>query len=198
MANIQVNLEKWESTIQGIIGVNKFDPSGPPGSTTQEIVRAGRQFIITPEERNLLNSDKTIDPKNDPFKNGMLRPVIVADVAAEQEAAAAEIAEQASRASAPNPNHMSDSQLRDLFGIRNHMQFRKAVDGINSVQTLERLSVIAGSVDNATMSQNNVVVAALEAARDAEGGIEVVEVEQARRIGSAEEEDPSGVHPLKI
>ena len=193
------NLEKWESTIEGTIFVNKFDPTGPPGSTTQEVVRGGRQFLITPEERNLLNSGRCENKKKDPFFNGHLRPVVVKDLAAEVADQQSIIQQEAQKAAAPNPNHASDEELLGLFEIRNHLSFRKAVEQITSAQTLRRLMALAGSDDaNATVSQNNIVREALEAAAD-EGGVEVIEIEQPGRIGNADEgDDRAGFIPLKI
>ena len=69
MTTIDTVLEKWESNTQATVYVNKFDPARP-GRFKQERVRPGRSFLITPEERNLLNSDRTIEEVNDPFKNG--------------------------------------------------------------------------------------------------------------------------------
>lgn len=190
------NLEKWESSIAGTIGVNKFNPSGPPGSTLRETIQPGRQFLITSEERNLLNSDRAADPSLDPFKNGMLRPIVIADHAGEAEAAEAEIVEQAQRVAEPNPNHKSDEELLALFSERNHLAFRKAVSAITSEQVLERLTVLAATDEaHALSSQNNIILELLEAARP-ETAIEVVEVEQTRRIGGLDDTDRSGLQPF--
>ncbi len=191
------DLEKWESSIKGTIGVNKFNPSGPPGSTLRETIYAGRQFLITSEERNLLNSDRAADPSMDPFKNGMLRPVIVADQAGEAAAAEAQILEEAQRAAEPNPNHKSDEELLALFSERNHFVFKKLVSKITSEQVLERLIIIAADDEaNALSSQTNIIKELLEKARP-ESATEIIEIEQTTRVGGLDDTDRSGLQPFK-
>lgn len=190
-------LEKWESAIAGDLYINKFSPSGPPGTFIQEVVRGGRQFLITAEERNTLNSDRSHEHK-DPFKNGMLRPVLAANIEAEAADIAQQLAMEAQRAAEPNPNHASDLDLVQLFRIEDHAVFVAEIGKITSAQTLQRLVTIAGSpAAAATVAQNNVVHEALTAVSN-EGGPEVIEIEQSARIGAAIEDDRSGVHALKI
>ena len=195
---VSQDLEKWESTIAGTVFVNKFNPSGPPGAIIQEAVRFGRQFLITPEERNLLNSDKSQAHK-DPFKNGMLVPVRVADLAAEEADRQATIAEEAARAAEPNPNHATDAELLAYFEERNHLAFKKAISVITSPQTLARLQGLSKTDEaNATVSQSNAISDLLEAA-EKEGNPDIIEIQQPGRVGDADEgDDRSGFRPIKI
>ncbi len=194
MTNIQTQLEKWQSATEATIYVNKFDPARP-GSFVQERVRPGRSLLITPEERNLLNSDRIIEEKNDPFKNGMLRPV-KGDALAEAREAERHIEEQARAAAAPNPNHMSDEELGQVFAIKNFKQFEKAVKSISSQGVLQRLLSLAEEYD-ATVSKVNLIKSLLDDAGVQEGP-EVVEVEQNFRVGGADEVDRTGFQPLKL
>lgn len=196
MTSIETQLEKWESNTQATVYVNKFDPARP-GSFVQERVRPGRSFLITAEERNLLNSDRIIEEKNDPFKNGMLRPVKgdAVKMAREEEQ---KVQQKASEAAAPNPNHMSDEELGSLFGIRNFKRFEKAVGEISSQAVLNRLLVLSEDEQyNATVSMVRVIESMLDNA-GVEDGPEVVEVEQNFRVGGAEEVDRSGLQRMKI
>jgi hypothetical protein len=196
MTSIETQLEKWESNTQATIYVNKFDPARP-GAFVQERVRPGRSFLITSEERKLLNSDRVIEEKNDPFKNGMLRPVKgdAVKMAREEEQ---KIQQRANETAAPNPNHMSDEELGALFNIRNFKRFEKAVGEITSQAVLNRLLILSEDEQySATVSMVRVIEGMLDSA-GVEDGPEVVEVEQNFRVGASEEVDRSGLQQMKI
>lgn len=198
MAQIQKTLEEWENMV-GNRWVNKFDPANP-GQWFAERVRAGRKFYITPEERNLLNSDRIMDEKNDPFKNGSFRPVKddALDDAREQEAA---VAERAASAAQPNPNHMSDSELAELFKITNFKKFESAVGEITSEAVLERLLKLTEVEEyNVTVAKVNLLNSLLgrEKSSAVTDGPEVTEIEQNFRVGSQTEDRATGVQPFRI
>lgn len=199
MAEVVKVLEKWESAIQGHRWVNKFDPASP-GKIVAERVRAGRAFYITPEERNLLNSDRIVDEKNDPFKNGSFRPV-KADAVQEARDEEAAVAEQARREARPNPNHMTDDELGGLFAIRNYQKFKKAVSEITSEAVLRRL------LDLSEIEEYDATVAMVKLIEDMIGdpevpeapqGVEVTQIDQVSRVGSSVEDRGTGFQPFKI
>ena len=190
-------IEKWEATQKG--WVNKFDPARP-GRHISERVMKGRSFYITPEERNLLNSDRVRDEMKDPFKNGHFRPVKM-DAVKEAKVYEEAIAAQAREESAPNPNHMSDEELGKLFAIRNFPKFRKGVAEVTSPAVLTRLlNLSEDEVYDATVSQINLIKQLLgddAPTADTKGGPDVTEIEQVFRVGGSGEDRDTGIQEFK-
>ena len=179
-----VEHEHWKSVINGKVAVNRFDHAG---QIVQEIVGPGRTVILTSKERQLLNTDRTIDEKDDAFKNGTLiplTPIAMAD-------SAGELVE--------NPNHMTENDLRELFELRNHKQFKAAVNQITSEPALRKLLSLARSGDeelNVTVNQERLVA---EAYAEQTDQIFVEEVEQvpASSFSSAVDQDRSMVGKVR-
>lgn len=139
------DVEIWQSSIQGKIGVLKFDRRG---DLIHEIVPGGRKFSITTNER-LINSDRTVDESKDPFKNGMLIPVRLLDTAED----AAEIA--------ANPNLMTESDMLDL--LKNKRGFQARLADITNRFALQRMLELAERDDvDASVRQVNAINARLE------------------------------------
>ena len=192
----QSTLEKWESVTRGTVWINKWDRANP-GAEKKERIQAGRSFYITAEERNLLNSERTLDDSLDPFKNGFLRPTMT-DAAASAAEEEARIRAEAQAAAAPNPNHMSDGELAALYAIRNFPQFKSAVSKITSVAILGRLRNLGHVEENqATIAQINLIEQLIA---DRSTGPVVAEVEQLGRVGQGMEGDDQavGLQPFKI
>ena len=177
------DVEQWENVSKGKIGVNKFGPDGTH-RTVQELVGSGGKVLVSPKEREILNQQRCYSDDLDPFQNGFLRLV-----------SGAEDTEIAS-----SPNHMSEDDMRSLFGLRNWMQFRSAVKEISSTFVLERMLELASDEEDldATVKQVEVLQAQLT---EAGGGVGVQEVSHAGTVGGntsmVEDDDRRTVLPMR-
>ena len=129
------DMETWENTTKGIVAVNKFDRRG---ERMQEIVRGGRKFSLTPDERRL-NTDMAYSPGVDAFQNGILIPVRLVD--GDEDVAMIQA----------NPNVRSIDELVELFELH-WKKFDSEVSEIGNVSTLSRLLELAVEKD-ATVRQ---------------------------------------------
>ena len=165
--------EQWQNVSKGTALVNVYDRTG--NGVEQEVVRAGRTVVLSAEERRLLNQDRTANSELDIFGNGILRPVSLADDSDDL---------------VENPNHMTESDMRDVFSIRNHLQFKAALADITSVPVLQRLLFLADSDDadgesslNPTVKQRENIIARLDELQDRT--VDVVEVSNAGHVNAA-------------
>lgn len=178
--------EQWKNVSRGTALVNVYDHTG--NGVSQEVIRAGRTVVISPEERRLLNQDRTADLANDLFGNGTLRPVSLADDSDDL---------------VENPNHMTEDDMRDVFSIRNHLQFKAALADISSVPVLQRLLFLADADDgdekglNPTVKQRENIVARLDelSART----VDVVEVSNAGHVNAQNmgDQERSQIQPFR-
>lgn len=67
--------EEWENVSPAVNFIIRLDARG---DERYEQIGEGKQFKVTTEER-ILTSDRIVDKKHDPFKNGCFRPVTVPD-----------------------------------------------------------------------------------------------------------------------
>lgn len=164
--------EQWQNVSKGTALVNVYDRTG--NGVEQEVVRAGRTVVLSAEERRLLNQNQTPDPELDIFGNGILRPLTLAEDSEDL---------------AKNPNHMTESDIREVFTLRNHLQFKAALEGISSVSVLQRLLFLADSDEdgegslNPTVKQRENIVARLGDLQDR--SVDVVEVSNAGHVNAA-------------
>jgi len=129
--------ETWQSAVKGKIFVRRFDRKG---DLVSEMVGPSRTLHITPEERRL-NSERAASEAQDVFSNGMLVPVALIDGGEDVEAIR------------DNPNHMTETAIRELFvNRRAYKQFDEAVESISNPITLSRMLEIARDED-ATLRQ---------------------------------------------
>lgn len=151
------DLEVWENSTKGRIGVLKFDRRG---DLRNELIRPGAKVHLTPDERQI-NQERAADNSLDVFQNGFLVPVRLLDGTED----AKEIAS--------NPNLMSESDLRALFG-KQWKAFGAQVAQISNQITLQRLLALADEDDvNATVKQ----VAIIRDRLAEVSGVKVVEPE---------------------
>lgn len=149
-------VEIWQNSTRGRIGVKKFDARGELRS---ELVRAGGKVTLTPQERQI-NQERAATADLDVFQNGFLTPVKLIDGTEE------------AREIASNPNLLGESDLRELFSVRNYKSFAKKIGEISNTMTLQRLLALADDEDlNATVKQVQVI----EDRLDEVGGGSVVE-----------------------
>jgi hypothetical protein len=151
-------VEIWENVSESKVMVNSFDEHN---KKKQELVRPGQRVHVTTSERKMLNQDTTLLAVHDVFQNGFLSPVSLADDASEL---------------VENDNHMTATEMKELFSIRNAPKFKKAVSGITSEISLGRLYDIASSGDedvDATSNQVKIVREALAEVSTSTIGVEV-------------------------
>lgn len=180
------NKEEWQNVSRGTALVNKFDKTGH--EVVQEVLKPGRKAIISAEERRLLNQNRTADPSLDIFTNGILAPISLAEDSDDLQ---------------DNPNHMTESDMRQVFGIRNHLQFRAALAEISSIPALQRMLFLADSDDggedslNPTVKQRENIVNRLNELLD--NPVSVVEVENAGHVHpqSFGDQERSQVQPFR-
>lgn len=164
--------EQWQNVSKGTALVNVYDRTG--NGVEQEVVRAGRTVVLSAEERRLLNQDRTADPELDIFGNGILRPLTLADDSEDL---------------VDNPNHMTEADMREIFTLRNHLQFKAALAEISSIPVLQRLLFLADTDDdgenslNPTVKQRENIVARLDELQDRT--VDVVEVSNAGHVNAA-------------
>ena len=147
------DVETWENVSAGTVYVNRFVGDGH--AVQQERVSSGRKVILTPQERTVLNSERAYAETADPFFNGTLRPIMLAEDSSDL---------------AENPNHMSEADLRKLYATRNYKKFKASIDEISALPILSRMLELADEDDedrndsiNATVKQREVVVDRLSA-----------------------------------
>ncbi len=138
------DVETWENISEGKIMINKF--SGKGDEVIQEAVSAGRQILLSPQERTLLNSDRCYSETVDPFTNGRLVPLTLASDSDDLEDGDS------------NPNHMLGSNLGKLFEVRNWKAFQSKMAEISSVPILQRMLAMADADSESEDNELNVTV----------------------------------------
>lgn len=123
-------VETWENIASRQNVVIRIDARGEEKG---EVVAGRRNFMITTEER-LITENKCLDPKNNPFKNGDFRPVVVPD----------------SLTIETNPNALSDEEIVQMFKV-SEPAWVPLLETIDSVATLRRMIDLAEEQDDLTM-----------------------------------------------
>lgn len=120
-------IETWENVAQG---TNYIITENRRGDETQSpITGHGRKFRLSTYER-MLTEEKALDVRNNPFKNGSFRPVIVPQGIDVQS----------------NPNAMSDDDIRRLFASSD-VAWEEYMLVIDSPATLARMISMAEESD---------------------------------------------------
>lgn len=141
-------METWKNATRSTVVLRRFDRTG---KLTDEVVRGGSVFHITPDERRL-NQEIAASDDLDMFQNGLLAPVKLIE--------SAEDVEQFKS----NPNHMSEDDMLALLQSRSAKAFQERVSNITNPVTLKRLLEMAAQSDeaNATVKQVEFVTARLQ------------------------------------
>lgn len=119
-------VETWEHIASSGDAVIRLDPRG---EERQELIVNRRQFMITTEER-LITQDRIAEEKNDPFRNGNFRPVIVPDSVDKKS----------------NPNALSDEEIQSLFASSD-LAWDEWMKVLDSAETLRRMLDMAEKTD---------------------------------------------------
>jgi len=122
----QAFTETWENIAIQANGVVKLDRRG---DEQMEMITGRRRFFITTEER-LITQDRIRDPKDDPFKNGAFRPIIVPDSVTIES----------------NPNALDDDQIKSIFASSD-LAWGEWMSVLDSPETLRRMMDMAGGDD---------------------------------------------------
>lgn len=160
------DIESWQNVSRGKVLVNKFDHNR---QVVQEVVHPGRQVLVSPQERTILNSDRTYAVKDDVFQNGLLIPLILASDSGELK---------------ENPNHMNETQMRGLFSL-NWKTFDREISAISSPPVLQRLLEMIEDPDDKidpTTRQRDVVEQRLKEVSGT--NVEIDEIDQVDRVSS--------------
>ncbi len=138
MNYLESDQEQWENASQGTVFVNKLAMDGTSNEISH-VIRSGKRILISPKERQLLNQDRCYAVSVDPFKNGTLIPIQLAETSTDI---------------TDNPNYMSSAKLEELFKVRNHLKFKSKLKDIDAPSLLHKLSAMADDEDmNATVGQ---------------------------------------------
>lgn len=119
-------VETWENITQSWNTILHIDRRG---DITEEVIRVPKKFMVTTEERLLLE-DRIIDPKHNPFRNGDFRPVIVPDSVTVE----------------TNPNALSEDEMISIF-VSSPLAFDEWMAAIDSPATLQRMLDAADRTD---------------------------------------------------
>jgi hypothetical protein len=128
----QTFVETWENIATRQNAVIRIDARG---EERQELIGGRRNFMLTTEER-LITENKILDPKNDPFKNGDFRPVVVPDSVTIES----------------NPNALSDEEIVQMFSVGD-AAWPQLLGTIDSLATLRRMLDLAEEQDTLTMKR---------------------------------------------
>lgn len=123
-------VETWENIATRQNAIIRLDTRG---DEKQEVIVGRRKFMLTSEER-LITQNKVLQAKDDPFKNGDFRPIVVPDsVTAET-----------------NPNALSDDEILQMFNVSD-AAWLPVLETIDSVATLRRMLDLAEQHDSLTV-----------------------------------------------
>jgi hypothetical protein len=117
-------LETWKNVTAGRFVLVRMSALG---QRTHEMINAGRTFHLTPAERRV-NQELVANDDQDPFMDGTLQPVRLLEGTEEN--------------IVKNPNHLSDEDVRTMFGLH-WKTFEARVKEITNPSTLERLLQVA-------------------------------------------------------
>lgn len=125
-------VETWENVATSTNYVLKLDFRG---DYKPQMVQGPRQFKLTTYER-ILTQDNIYDVRNDPFKNGSFRPVIVPEGVDVE----------------TNPNALSDEDILRVFNSSENA-WVSYMEVIDSPGTLQRMVDLAEQSDTITVKR---------------------------------------------
>ena len=119
-------VETWENIATRQNAIVRLDARG---EERQEVISGRRSFMITTEER-LITENKVLEKKDNPFKNGDFRPVIVPDSVTIE----------------TNPNALSDEEIRKVLNS-SEFAWGEWMQVIDSPATFQRMMDLAEAED---------------------------------------------------
>ena len=119
-------VETWENISPSWNAIIKLDRRG---DEYQEVIQERRTFMVTTEERLMLE-DRVLDQKNNPFRNGSFRPVLVPD----------------SVSIDSNPNALSDDEIVSVL-VSSDLAWDEWMTVIDSSSTVQRMVELAETTD---------------------------------------------------
>lgn len=125
-------IETWENIATRQNVILRLDARG---EERPEVITGRREFFISSEER-LITENKVLDPKNDPFKNGDFRPVVVPDSVSVE----------------TNPNALSDQEIVQMFAV-SEVAWPQLLETVDSVATLRRMLDLADETQELTLKR---------------------------------------------
>lgn len=135
--------ETWQNVTEGMIFLTDFDSQK---NQIDIAVNPGRKVHVSPEGRRVVE-ERAADDSVNPFKNGTLNPGAGVTMTDGKDADDNEIK--------GNPNHLSDSDLNELFS--GHWKtFEKRVSEIDAPVTIRRLIKLADSNKDGNVTKKQV------------------------------------------
>jgi hypothetical protein len=125
-------IETWENIATRQNAIIRLDARG---DERQEIISGRRNFMLSSEER-IITENKILDPKNDPFKNGDFRPVMVPDSVTIES----------------NPNALSDEEIVQMFTV-SEVAWPQVLETVDSVATLRRMLDLADTAGDLSLKR---------------------------------------------
>lgn len=119
-------VETWSNISPSSNSIIRLDRRG---DEKHEVISGFRDFYVTTEER-LITQERILEEKNDPFKNGCFRPVLVPD----------------SVDTKSNPNALNDGEIRSIL-ISSAAAWDEWMKVIDSPETLRRMIALADESD---------------------------------------------------
>lgn len=125
-------IEEWECIATQSYTVMKFDYQG---ATKHQLIQGRRKFTISTAERKI-TEERILDVKDNPFRNGDFRPIIVPDSVSIE----------------TNPNALSDEEITSIL-VSSEFAWQQWMDVIDSPSTLARMADLANNVEGLTLSR---------------------------------------------
>lgn len=122
--------EVWENATQSNLVIRK---RGEYGVEQEERVTGRKRLEITARDRRM-NEDRIANPRNNPFRNGTLVPLVLT--------AESHDAEELVN----NPNLMTEEEMKALVGAPDK-RFNERLKTIDNATVLQRLLAVAGEQD---------------------------------------------------
>lgn len=140
--------ESWKNATRSTVILKKIDRHG---NIIDEVIRGGRSFSLTPDERRL-NQEIAASDDLDMFQNGLLSPVKLIEGATDVETLKG------------NPNHISEEEMAELITANEQTKFVERVEAISNPVTLRRMLEIAESDEvDGTVKQARIITERLHA-----------------------------------
>lgn len=154
-------VETWENIATRQNAIVRLDARG---EDRQEVITGRRSFMITTEER-LITENKILSVRDNPFKNGDFRPVIVPDSVTVDS----------------NPNALSDEEITQMFAV-SEAAWNGILETIDSIATLRRMLDLADEAGDVTLKRYRTIEARLIEVRGTDRPQLQVKDDQLRRF----------------
>jgi hypothetical protein len=134
---VDPGVESWLNTSPSLVHLIKI---GEYGKRETELVYGGRVFNLTPQERRI-NQTQCYDAKNDPFTNGVFKPLSLLDD------------EPDTKTLRNNPNVLDDDGIAELFTLTGEAFSQRLISITNSTAVDRLIETAKQPTTGATVGQ---------------------------------------------